>query len=132
MIDNDDLLYRVDRHYLGPTGFTLPIRLSYSALGLGFAVLTTVFVIGRAVVHVPLTFASLAIMVALAFVITAKVTRYVNADRPLRSVFTAAWNDLHAPRPPRRGQTVVLRIPAAVRAPRSAQGVIPNEGKSSR
>ena len=132
MIDNDDLLYRVDRHYLGPTGLTFPVRIRYAALGFGFVLFPTLFIIGRAIVHVPLSFMSLAIMFAMTFVITTKVTRYVNADRPLRSVFQAAWNDLTAPRPPRRGQTVAVRIPAALRAPRSAQDGSPNEGKSLR
>ncbi|RZK72882.1 MAG: hypothetical protein EOP28_06200 [Rhodococcus sp. (in: high G+C Gram-positive bacteria)] len=41
MIDNDDLLHRVDQHYLGPTGFTLPVRIRYAALGLGAAFMVT-------------------------------------------------------------------------------------------
>ncbi|MDV6296764.1 hypothetical protein [Rhodococcus aetherivorans] len=132
MIDNDDMLHRVDRHYLGPTGFTLPFRVRYGAVGIGAAIIFTLFFIARAIVHVPLNFQSILIILALGVVITSKVTKYVNADRPLWSVLKAAWNDLNAPRPPKVGQTVVLRIPAAFHTPRSAQDTAPNEGNVSR
>lgn len=119
MIENDDMLHRVDRHYLGPTGFTLPFRLRYAAVGLGALITATVFVLARAVVQVPLGFQSLVVIVGIGVVITARVTKYVNADRSVRSVIRAAWNDLTAPRPPKAGQTVVFTIPAAMRASRS-------------
>ncbi|NKT14090.1 hypothetical protein GS979_06425 [Rhodococcus hoagii] len=132
MIDNDDMLHRVDRHYLGPTGFTLPFRIRYAALGLGALLLVTVFVVARGVVHVPLGFKSIVVMVIVTVAITVRVTKVVNADRPIRSVFKAAWNDLNAPRPPKPGQTVVLRIPAAIRARHSATTSAPIEGESHR
>ena len=132
MIDNDDLLHRVDQHYLGPTGFTLPVRIRYAALGLGAAFMVTVFVIARGIVHVPLGFKSLVVMVVITVVLTARVTKFVNADRPVRSVIRAAWNDLNAPRPPKPGQTVVLRIPAISRAAGSERAVTPIEGEYSR
>ena len=128
MIDNDDMLHRVDRHYLGPTGFTLPFRLRYAAVGLGALITATVFVLARAIVQVPLGFQSLVVIVGIGVVITARVTKYVNADRSVRSVITAAWNDLIAPRPPKAGQTVVLTIPAAMRASRSTHAAAPSEG----
>jgi hypothetical protein len=132
VIDNDDLLHRVDQHYLGPTGFTLPVRIRYAALGLGSAFLVTVFVIARAVVHVPLGFKSLVVMIVITVALTARVTKFVNADRPVRSVIRAAWNDLIAPRPPKPGQTVVLRIPPFLALPAAQDAVTPIEGESSR
>ncbi|WP_404316357.1 hypothetical protein [Prescottella equi] len=132
MIDNDDLLHRVDRHWLGPTGFTLPFRLRYAAVGLGVLIFVTVFVLARAIVHVPLGFKSIVVMGAIAVILTGRLTRFVNADRPIRSVFKAAWNDLNAPRPPKPGQTVVLRIPATIRAQRSAPTSAPIEGEFPR
>ncbi|WP_052056718.1 hypothetical protein [Rhodococcoides fascians] len=120
MIDNDDMLHRVDRTYLGPTGFTFPVRLRYAAIGLGGSILVTVFVIARGIVHVPLGFKSLVVILALTVVATARITKYVNADRPVRSIFRAAWNDLVAPRPPKPGQTVVLRVSHIARATRGA------------
>ena len=132
MIDNDDLLHRVDRQFLGPTGWTFPFRIRYAAIGLGVAIFGTIFFVSRAIVHVPLGFRSLAVMVVLTVVLTSKVTKYVNADRPVRSVLRAAWNDLNAPRPPKPGQTVVLRIPATSRAQRSAPTSAPIEGELPR
>jgi len=131
VIDNDDMLHRVDRHYLGPTGFTLPVRLRYGAVGLGAVITAAVFVVARAIVHVPLGFQSLVLIVGIGVVITARVTKYVNADRPLRSVITAAWNDLTAPRPPKPGQTVVLRIPTALHTCQGVRAATSNEGNST-
>ncbi|MET4614106.1 hypothetical protein ABIC28_005119 [Rhodococcus sp. PvR044] len=132
MIDNDDMLHRVDRHYLGPTGFTLPIRLHYAALGLGVTILLTVFVIARGIVHVPLGYKSFVLMIIITVALTRQVTKYVNADRPVRSVIRSAWNDLNAPRPPKPGQTVVLRVPALSRAVGRAHTITSIEGESSR
>lgn len=111
MIDNDDMLHRVDRTYLGPTGFTFPVRLRYAAIGLGGSILVTVFVIARGIVHVPLGFKSLVVILALTVVATARITKYVNADRPVRSIFRAAWNDLVAPRPQARANRRAPRVP---------------------
>ena len=132
MIDNDDLLHRVDRHYLGPTGLTLPFRIRYAALGLGAALMVIVFVIARGIVHIPLGFKSLVVVIGIVVVLTAKVTKVVNADRPVRSVVRAAWNDLNAPRPPKAGQTVTLRLPAISSAPGRKHAATPIEGESSR
>lgn len=132
MIDNDDMLHRVDRHYLGPTGFTLPVRVRFAALGLGATFLLTVFVIARGIVHVPLGYKSVVLMILITVALTRQVTKYVNADRPVRSVIRSAWNDLNAPRPPKPGQTVVLRVPALSRAAGRARTITSIEGESSR
>jgi hypothetical protein len=132
VIDNDDLLHRVDQHYLGPTGLTLPFRIRYAALGLGAALMVIVFVIARGIVHIPLGFKSLVVVIGIVVVLTAKVTKVVNADRPVRSVVRAAWNDLNAPRPPKAGQTVTLRLPAISSASGRKHAATPIEGESSR
>ncbi|MEU6562551.1 hypothetical protein [Nocardia nova] len=111
MIENDDLLHRVDPHYLGPAGHTLPLRLRYQAAGVGFVVFTTVFVIARAILHAPLGFRSLLVMVLITVYFTTRLTRYITADRPLRSVVRAAWNDLVAPRPPKAGKALSIQLP---------------------
>ena len=115
MIDNDDLLHRIDPHYLGPAGKTLPMRIRYQAEGAGFVVFTTVFILARAVLHVPLGFRSLMLMGLVTVYVTTRLTRYITADRPLRSVVRAAWNDLVAPRPPRPGRalSIVLPLPSS-------------------
>ncbi|SED92594.1 hypothetical protein [Rhodococcus koreensis] len=111
MINNDDLLYRVDRHYLGPTGYTFPVRIRYTALAVGILVFVAVFLIARAIVHVPLGFRPLMMMLLVTVFITHHIAKYVTPDRPLRSVLKAAFNDLNAPRPPKTGETVSVTLP---------------------
>ncbi|KXX60596.1 hypothetical protein [Rhodococcus sp. LB1] len=111
MINNDDLLYRVDRHYLGPTGYTLPVRIRYTAGLVGVAVFAVVFLIARAVLHLPLGYKSWLTMALVTVFVTHHIAKYVTPDRPLRSVFKAAFNDLNAPRPPKTGETVTVTLP---------------------
>ena len=137
MIDSDDLLHRVDQHYLGPTGFTLPVRIRYAALGLGAAFMVTVFVVARAVVHVPLGFKSLVVMIVITIALTARVTKFVNADRPVRSVIRAAWNDLNAPAhrsPARPSRSAFPPFPAppAARMPSRRPKVSPPDDCAAR
>ena len=114
MIDNDDLMYRVDRHYLGPTGYPLPVRIRYTAGIVGVSTFVVVFVIARGVLHVPLGFKTLLVLTLITVWITTRVAKFVTPDRPLRSVFKAAYNDLVAPRPPKVGKTVFVSLPARV------------------
>lgn len=130
MIDNDDLLYRVDQHYLGPAGRTLPFRLRYAAVGVGAVIFCTIFVVARAVVHVPLGFQSLVVMFGLTVVLTGRLTRFVNADRTVRSVIKAAGNDLVAPRPPKQGRTVIFPMPSVSRAASADLFPAQTEGES--
>ncbi|ANS32165.1 hypothetical protein R1CP_37830 (plasmid) [Rhodococcus opacus] len=111
MINNDDLLYRVDRHYLGPTGYALPVRIRYTAGLVGAAVFAAVFLISRAILHVPLGFKPLLVMVLVTVWATTRISKYVTPDQPLRSVLKAAANDLSAPRPPKPGVTVSVTLP---------------------
>jgi len=111
VINNDDLLYRVDRHYLGPTGYALPVRIRYTAGLVGAAVFAAVFLISRAILHVPLGFKPLLVMVLVTVWATTRISKYVTPDRPLRSVLKAAANDLSAPRPPKPGVTVSVTLP---------------------
>lgn len=116
MIDTDDLLYRVDGHYLGPAGRTLPFRVRYAAIRVGVPLFIVLFVIARAVVHLPLDFKPFVILLAVTAILTGRIIKHVNADRPVSSIFRAAWNDLTAPRPPKPGRTVTAVVP---RPPRS-------------
>ena len=111
MIDNDDLMYRVDRHYLGPTGYPLPVRIRYTAGIVGVVAFVVVFVIGRGILHVPLGFKSLMVMAVITVWLTTQIAKFVTPDRPLRSVLKAALNDLVAPRPPKRGAPVFISLP---------------------
>ncbi|MBF6422356.1 hypothetical protein IU436_27345 [Nocardia farcinica] len=115
MIETDDLLYRVDRHFLGPTGHTLPVRLRYTAIGVGTAVFTTALFVQLAMLHMPFGLTPIVFAFLATTIVTTRVTRYVNADRPLRSVLRAAWNDVNSPRPPKPHQTVTVVLPERAR-----------------
>lgn len=116
MIETDDLIYRVDNHYLGPTGKTFPVPIRYSAVGVGVGTFFVVFLIARAVLHLSLSYGTFLIMVVVTVAITSRITKYINPDRPLRSVVKAAYNDLTSPRPPKSGQTVHIVFPGKRRA----------------
>jgi hypothetical protein len=111
VIDNDDLMYRVDRHYLGPTGYPLPVRIRYTAGLVGVSAFVVVFVIARGILHVPLGFKTLLVLALITVWITTRIAKFVTPDRPLRSVLKAALNDLAAPRPPKAGKTVFVSLP---------------------
>ena len=111
MIETDDLIYRIDNHYLGPTGKTFPVPIRYSAVGVGLSTFFVMFILARAVLHLSLSYGTFLIMVVATVAVTSRVTKYINPDRPLRSVIKAAYNDLTSPRPPKVGQTVHIIFP---------------------
>lgn len=116
MIETDDLIYRVDNHYLGPTGKTFPVPIRYSAVGVGVSTFFVLFIIARAVLHLSLSYGTFLIMIVATVAVTSRITKYINPDRPLRSVVKAAYNDLTSPRPPKVGQTVHITFPGKRRS----------------
>lgn len=111
MIETDDLIYRVDNHYLGPTGKTLPVPIRYSAVGVGLSTFFVLFVIARSVLHLSLSYGTFLILVVATVAVSSRITQYISADRPLRSVITAAYNDLTSPRPPKAGESIYITLP---------------------
>jgi hypothetical protein len=112
MIETDDLIYRVDNHYLGPTGKTLPFPIRYSAVGVGASTFFVLFLVARAILHLSMSYYTFLLLVVGTVAISSRITKYINPDRPLRSVIKAAYNDLTSPRPPKPGKTVSVRLPA--------------------
>lgn len=121
MIETDDLIYRVDNHYLGPTGKTLPVPIRYSAVGVGLSTFFALFIIARSVLHLSLSYGTFLILVVATVAVSSRITQYISADRPLRSVITAAYNDLTSPRPPKTGESIYITLPPPHRT-RSAVG----------
>ena len=121
MIETDDLIYRVDNHYLGPTGKTLPVPIRYSAVGVGLSTFFALFIIARSVLHLSLSYGTFLILVVATVAVASRITQYISADRPLRSVITAAYNDLTSPRPPKAGESIYITLPPPHRT-RSAVG----------
>lgn len=114
MYHTDDLLHRVDRIYLGPPGKTLPFKVRYVAYGVGFLVFVLSTVLLRGLLSVPWSSGSTLIQAGIVVFVTGRLMRFVTGDVTVRSVITAAWNDLVAPRPPKAGtSTPVAALPEA-------------------
>jgi hypothetical protein len=98
----DDDIYRARLVYLGPPGYTLPVQLPYAQYGL-FMLLVPLYVF----IHYLFTFSVdlfPAWEIALAIVSTSLVFRYVDPDRPARTVIRTAVTDWRRTREPRSEQ----------------------------
>jgi hypothetical protein len=87
----DDDIYRARLVYLGPPGYTLPIQLPYAQYGL-FVLLVPIYM----GIHYLLTLhvdAVPAWEIALSMVTTSFIWRYVDPDRPARTVIRTALTD---------------------------------------
>jgi hypothetical protein len=87
----DDDIYRARLVYLGPPGYTLPIQLPYAQYGL-FVALVPLFM----GIHYLITFQFDPVPaweIALAMVTTSFIWRYVDPDRPARTVIRTALTD---------------------------------------
>ena len=106
MYHTDDLLHRVDRIYLGPPGKTAPVKIRYTAYGVGALVFVTTTVVLRGLLSIPWSSSSTLILFGITIFITGRLMRFITGDVTVRSVLTAAFNDLVAPRPPKTGAPV--------------------------
>lgn len=106
MYHTDDLLHRVDRIYLGPPGKTAPFKIRYTAYGVGALVFVTTTVFLRGMLSIPWTSSSTLILFAVTIFITGRLMQFITGDVTVRSVLTAAYHDLVAPRPPKTGAPV--------------------------
>lgn len=113
--ENDDLLHRVDRAYLGPPGYTFPFKVRYAAYGVGVGVFVVLMVVVRGLLQIPWGTQSTMILIAGTIFVTSRIMRYVNGDVTVMSVCKAAYNDLTAPRPPKSGEQLLIGAPAATR-----------------
>lgn len=93
----DDDIYRARLVYLGPPGYTVPFQLPYAQYGL-FAVLAAALI----TVGVLLTgsWMSSGVAIAVAMFLTSYIWRFVDPDRPARTVIKVALTDWRRIRPP--------------------------------
>jgi hypothetical protein len=87
----DDDIYRARLVYLGPPGYTLPFQLPYAQYGV-FILLVPLYM----AIHYLLTWRIDPIPaweIALAMVTTSLIWRYVDPDRPARTVIRTALTD---------------------------------------
>jgi hypothetical protein len=102
---DDDPIYRARMVYLGPPGWTLPFQLPYAQYGVGFlitVVLSIVFVVPTG----DPTWIGAALGAAI--LLTHYLWRFVDPDRPARTVVRTAILDRKNVQPPADGE----RLPA--------------------
>uniref|UniRef100_UPI003F49770B hypothetical protein n=1 Tax=Nocardia suismassiliense TaxID=2077092 RepID=UPI003F49770B len=124
MIEVDDIVWRVDNHYLGPPGKTFPIAIRMNALWVGLGFAFTLLVVLRTVVHLSFSYNLVLIIAVSTAWFTSRFMRRVSPERPVRAVLRAALNDLRSPRQPKPGQTVSVRYSARLNADRHATTTI--------
>ena len=106
----DDEIYRHDKSWLGPTGYTLPFKIPYRALPVAGAVFLPAFL----VLHLTgigglALYAGSLIVSCLA---AALVVRVTGPERPVSAMLAIFSHEISAPRPPRQPKepvTVTLR-----------------------
>ena len=89
----DDEIYRADRSWLGPTGYTLPFLLVLRLIGAGGLVMYLADLV-------------------ISCLTAAVVTRFTSPERPVSAMLAVFVHEVSAPRPARRPQqpvTVTLR-----------------------
>jgi hypothetical protein len=106
----DDEIYRHDKSWLGPTGYTLPFKIPYRALPVAGAVFMPALGVLRLIGIGGLAlYAGSLIVSSLA---AALVVRVTGPERPVSAMLTIFFHEISAPRPPRGPQepvTVTLR-----------------------
>lgn len=109
MFQSDDIVWRVDNHYLGPPGKTLPFPIRMTALWVGITIASTIFIVMRTILHLPMSYNLLLIVAVGTAWLTSRFMRNVTPERPVRAVVRAAMNDLRSPREPKKGEEVAVR-----------------------
>ena len=121
LIRTDDEMYRVDRTYLGPKGRRFPFRATYRAYGI-WLVIVVVLGFGSLRLGIPVSLASVLLILTAAVWITIKVGLHLDYDRPLRAMVWVVWHEVTAPREPRSEAREHI---VAVRARRWRAGALP-------
>lgn len=96
----DDEIYRHNRSWLGPTGYTLPFRIPYRAMPVFAAVFIPGLLFLRLVGASGLALYAVDMLISGAF--AALVVRFTGPERPVSALLTIFVHEISAPRPPRR------------------------------
>ena len=106
----DDEIYRADRSWLGPTGYTLPFRIPYRAIPVAVAVFLPLLPVLRLVGAGGLVMYLADLVISC--LTAAVVARFTSPERPVSAMLAIFAHEVSAPRPARRPQqpvTVTLR-----------------------
>lgn len=96
----DDEIYRHNRSWLGPTGYTLPVRVPYRAMPVFAAVFVPGLVFLRIVGASGLALYFVDVLISGTF--AALVVRLTGPERPVSALLTIFVHEISAPRPRRR------------------------------
>ena len=99
-LPNDSALRQIDARFLGPKNIDLPWEARYVAYPVGFAVLVVLILLERKT-GIGIGFSAIAVTLLAAVAITTEIMRRVDAERPVRSVFTTFWHEIGTPRRPK-------------------------------
>ena len=106
----DDEIYRADRSWLGPTGYTLPFRIPYRAIPVAVAVFLPFLLVLRLIGAGGLVMYLADLVISC--LTAAVVTRFTSPERPVSAMLAIFAHEVSAPRPARRPPqpvTVTLR-----------------------
>lgn len=106
--ETDDMLWRVDTHYLGPPGKTLPFPVRYTAFYVALGVLLTSFILLRVLLHLDLSYNLLLAMLVITLLITQRIMKRIDADYSVAALFRETVNDVVAPRPAKPNKPITL------------------------
>lgn len=109
----DDDIYRARLVYLGPPGYTLPVHLPYGQYGL-FILLVPLYMFIHWLFTLKVELFP-AWEIALAIVTTSFIFRYVDPDRPARTVIRTALTDWRRTREPATEQRDPRLVASRVR-----------------
>ncbi len=87
---SDDDIYRARLVYLGPSGYTLPVQLTYTQYGLGFAYMFLLITVGWLIFG---TVEVIGCSIAAAIGLTYYTWRFVDYDQPVLAVLKVAFTD---------------------------------------
>jgi hypothetical protein len=96
----DDEIYRNNRSYLGPSGYTLPFRIPYRAMPVFAAVFLPGLLVLRIMGASGLALYAVDFLVSCA--LAAVVVRFTGPERPISALLTIFIHEISAPRPRRR------------------------------
>lgn len=99
-IRTDDILFRVDRTWLGPKILRFPWRATYQAYAIGVLVMASMAFIGLRI-GLPINVVTVTAWVVTSLIVTHRITRALDPDRPIRAALARLGQELTAPRPVR-------------------------------
>lgn len=117
-LTTDDDALTVSNVFLGPKGYRLPFQARYSAYGIGFGLLVALVAIERRI-GIPMGIWTTIYTVVVVVFLTRTIGRFIDFERPVRSIVTTFVHEVTAPRPLSRGHTAEL-CPGRL-APRKAR-----------